>query len=111
MHARIGAPRSVQLELVAPRRPLDGPLDLTRNRSRVLLYLPTAVFRSGVLDEEFKSRHGAQIDTTFAAAELVAPRASSPAVSQKIKSLEEQKGALGYSAACCRNCDDRLLLP
>ena len=57
VHARVGAPRAVQLELPAPRRLVDGALDLPGNRPRVLLDLPAAIPRAGIFDHELEAGH------------------------------------------------------
>ena len=58
VHAGVGAAGPVQLELRATRRRRDRAVDLALHRARVLLDLPAAVARAGILDEEFEARHG-----------------------------------------------------
>src|SRR5262245_30168668 len=57
MHACIGTPRTVQLELRLSGHLADDTRNLPLNRPRVFLDLPAAVLRAGVLDEEFESGH------------------------------------------------------
>ena len=57
MDARVGPARAVQLELAASRDLADGAIDLALHRAGVLLDLPAAVLRAGVLDDELESRH------------------------------------------------------
>ena len=52
--AGVGAARSVQLEFLAPGRRADGAIDLALHRPGVLLDLPAAVSRAGVLDRSLK---------------------------------------------------------
>ena len=52
VNACIRAPGSVQLEVARTGRGADRALDLALHRSRVLLDLPAAVARAGVLDRE-----------------------------------------------------------
>ena len=59
MDARIGAARPIQLEVLAAGHRTDGAIDLTLNRPGVLLNLPAAVPRAGVLDRQLEARHWA----------------------------------------------------
>ena len=52
--ACIGTARSVQLEITPSRDRTDRPVDLALDRPRVLLNLPAAVPRAGVLDVSLK---------------------------------------------------------
>ncbi len=55
--ARVGAARAVELEFASARDLADGAIDLALHRAGVLLDLPAAVSRAGVLDDELESRH------------------------------------------------------
>jgi hypothetical protein len=57
VHAGIGPARAVELELAGLERFADGAVDLTLDRAGVLLDLPAAVARAGVLDQEAEARH------------------------------------------------------
>ena len=57
VHACVGPARAVQLELAASGDLADGAVDFALHRARVLLDLPAAVPRAGVLDHELESRH------------------------------------------------------
>jgi hypothetical protein len=57
MDPGVGPPRSVQLEVLPPGDRANGPIDLTLDGAGVLLDLPTAVARSGVLDGQLETRH------------------------------------------------------
>ncbi len=57
VHARIGAARPVQLEVLTPGHRPDGSIDLALDRPRVFLNLPAAVPRAGVLDRELEAGH------------------------------------------------------
>src|SRR5262249_31746287 len=52
---------AVELELLPARHVLYGAFDLTRDGSRVLLDLPAAVTRAGVLDYELEPRHSSAV--------------------------------------------------
>src|SRR5580693_9180784 len=56
--AGIGAPRPVQLEITPSGDGANRLIDLTLNGSCVLLDLPAAVPRAGVLDGQLEARHG-----------------------------------------------------
>ena len=55
--AGVGAARPVQLEVRAAGRLADRAIDLALHRPRVLLDLPAAVARAGVLDQELEAWH------------------------------------------------------
>ena len=55
--AGIGAARAVQFEVLAAGHRSDGAIDLALNRAGVLLDLPAAVPRAGVLDRQLESGH------------------------------------------------------
>jgi hypothetical protein len=57
VHARVGAARSVQLEVAAAGHCADGPVDLTLDGSRVLLNLPAAETRAGIFDGQPEPGH------------------------------------------------------
>jgi hypothetical protein len=59
MDAGIGSARAVELELPASRDLADGAIDLALHRAGVLLDLPAAVLRAGILDDELEARHQA----------------------------------------------------
>src|SRR6266508_367769 len=59
MDTGIGAACAVQLEVLPRRHRPRGTIDFTLNRLGVLLNLPAAVPRAGVLDRQLEARHWA----------------------------------------------------
>src|SRR6185295_6460781 len=57
MHARIGSPRSVQLEIAAARHLAHRAIDFTLNRLCVFLDLPAAVACARVFDRQLEPGH------------------------------------------------------
>jgi hypothetical protein len=57
VHAGIGPPRSIQLELASSGHVLDRTFEFPGYRPRVFLDLPATVFRAGVLDDQLEPRH------------------------------------------------------
>ena len=57
VNAGIGAARAVKLEVLAAGDASRRAIDFALNRSRVLLDLPAAVTRAGVLDGQLEARH------------------------------------------------------
>ncbi len=57
MHAGVGPPRAVQLELILSGHFGDDARQLALHRPRVFLDLPAAVLRAGVFDEDFEASH------------------------------------------------------
>ena len=57
VHAGVCPPGAVELELTAASHVAHGPIDLSRDRPRVLLDLPAAVTRPRVFDDELESGH------------------------------------------------------
>ena len=55
--AGVGPARAVELELAASRDLADRAVDLALHGACVLLDLPAAVARAGVLDDQLESRH------------------------------------------------------
>ena len=66
MDAGVGSSRSIELELAAPGDLADRAIDFPLHRPRILLDLPAAVARAGILDQQFESRHGVMDTDTFA---------------------------------------------
>ena len=60
--ARVGAARAVQLEIIAGGDRSHRAIDLALNRPRVLLNLPAAVPRAGILDRQPESHRPVPID-------------------------------------------------
>lgn len=54
MHAGVGPPRAIQLELAALRHFADRAIDFSLNRAGILLNLPPAIARSVVFDEQLE---------------------------------------------------------
>ena len=57
VHAGVGSARSHEFEILLAHRLADGAFELALHGARVLLFLPAAVARAGVLDRELVSRH------------------------------------------------------
>ena len=57
VHAGIGPARAVELEVAPPGDRPDGAIDLALHGPCVLLNLPAAVARAGVLDGEAEAGH------------------------------------------------------
>ena len=55
--ARVGAAGAVELEVLPQGDGADGAIDLALHRPRILLDLPAAVPRPGVLDRQFEAGH------------------------------------------------------
>ena len=62
--AGVGAARPVELEVVAAGDRSDGAVDLALDRPGVLLNLPAAVARAGVLDGQLEAGHGTILGAT-----------------------------------------------
>jgi hypothetical protein len=57
MHAGVGASGPVQLEITHASRFAHGPIDLAGHGAGILLNLPPAVARAGVLESQLEAGH------------------------------------------------------
>jgi hypothetical protein len=91
VHPGVGAARAVELEVVPPGHGADRAIDFALHAPGVLLNLPAAVPRAGILDGELEAGHalivGSRLVNPTSLSTITGAAANSPVVVSLVPSL------------------------
>jgi hypothetical protein len=87
VNARIRSASSVELEVLAAGHRANSPIDFALDRPCILLNLPAAVARAGVLDRELEARHGLIVGSKVVISMSATSTVNSPVVVSLVPSL------------------------